>query len=63
MSEAARASGWHDGNLSFDYRLLSPLFDHQGMVVSAAQDEDAIVTGVRDLRGRKTAAGTLRGSR
>ena len=39
----------------------SPLFDHQGMVVSAARDQDAIVTGVRDLRGRKTATRTLRG--
>jgi len=27
---------------------MSPLFDYQGMVVSTAQDQDAIVTGVRD---------------
>ncbi len=63
MAEAARAPGWHGGDLSFEYRLLSPLFDFQGMVVSAARDQDAIVTSVRDLRGRKTATGTLRGSR
>jgi 3-methylfumaryl-CoA hydratase len=62
MAEAARAAGWHDGDLSFGYRLLSPLFDHQGMAVSAAREQDAIITAVRDLHGRETAAGTLRGS-
>jgi 3-methylfumaryl-CoA hydratase len=59
MAEAARAAGWHDGDLSFDYRLLSPLFDYQGMVVSAGRDQETVVTAVRDLHGRQTAAGTL----
>jgi 3-methylfumaryl-CoA hydratase len=64
MAEAARAAGYHgdDGGarLRFDYRLTSPLFDYQGMVVSAAREQDAMVTAVRDIHGRQTAAGTLR---
>lgn len=69
MAEAARAggragsAGRHEGEVSFDYRLLSPLFDHQGLIVSAVEEQDAIVTAARDSYGRKTAAGTLRGGR
>jgi 3-methylfumaryl-CoA hydratase len=63
MAEAARAAGYrgdkHDGRLNFDYRLTSPLFDYQGMVVSAAREQGAMVTAVRDIHGRQTAAGTL----
>jgi 3-methylfumaryl-CoA hydratase len=64
MAEAARTAGYPgraDGNggLSFSYRLAAPLFDHQGMIVSAGQGEDAIVTAVRDIYGRQTASGTL----
>jgi 3-methylfumaryl-CoA hydratase len=62
MAEAARAAGWHEGDLSFDYRMLSPLFDHQGLIVSAAWARETVVTGVRDSSGRETATGTLRGS-
>jgi 3-methylfumaryl-CoA hydratase len=64
MAEAARAAGYcgdqHDGRLHFDYRLTSPLFDYQGMMVSAVREQDAMVTAVRDIHGRQTAAGTLR---
>jgi 3-methylfumaryl-CoA hydratase len=60
MAEAARAQGWH-GDLSFDYRLVSPLFDHQGMVVRAARDADRTTTTVRDRYGRQTAVGSLDG--
>jgi 3-methylfumaryl-CoA hydratase len=67
MAEAARAAGYHgdqhDGRLHFDYRLTSPLFDYQGMMVSAAWDQDAVVTAVRGIDGRRTAAGTLRNVR
>jgi 3-methylfumaryl-CoA hydratase len=59
MAEAARAAGWHEGDRSFGYRLLSPLFDFQGMVVGARREQDTVVTAVRDLHGRETAAGTL----
>ena len=60
MAEAARAAGCQRGDLSFEYRLLSPLFDHQSMVVSAAREGDATVTAVRDIHGRRTASGVLR---
>jgi len=64
MAEAARTAGYrgdqHDGRLYFEYRLTSPLFDYQGMVVSAAREQDAMVTAVHDIHGRQTATGTLR---
>jgi 3-methylfumaryl-CoA hydratase len=67
MAETARAAGCPDiagaRDLVFDYRLLSPLFDHQGMVVSAVWEPNAISTAVRDSHGRQTASGTLRSSR
>jgi 3-methylfumaryl-CoA hydratase len=72
MAEAARAAGKRDSGhdaepplpaLSFEYKLMSPLFDFQGMVVSAAAEQDVTATAVRDSRGRRTATGTLRGSR
>ena len=68
MAEAARASGRarddataaNRGELFFDYRLLSPLFDHQGLIVSAVPGEGSTTTAVRDRHGRRTASGTLR---
>jgi 3-methylfumaryl-CoA hydratase len=64
MAEAARAAGYggdqRAGRLHFDYRLTSPLFDHQGMRVTAVREQDAVITAVRDISGRQTAAGTLR---
>ena len=64
MAEAARAARYRVGTrghgLSFEYRLTSPLFDHQGMVVSVAREQETLLTAVRDLRGRQTAVGTLR---
>jgi 3-methylfumaryl-CoA hydratase len=62
MAEAARAAGCQIGDLSFEYRLMSPLFDHQGMVVSSIREGDAIVTAVRDIHGRRTASGALTGT-
>jgi 3-methylfumaryl-CoA hydratase len=63
MAEAVRAAGrasGRSGNLSFDYRLVSPLFDFQGLVVSAAAGPDgATVTAARDRHGRQTASGRL----
>jgi 3-methylfumaryl-CoA hydratase len=68
MAEAARAA--EGGNPAaragsarerhFDYRLVSPLFDHQGMIVSAVPGEGATGTAVRDRYGRRTAQGSLR---
>lgn len=65
MAEAARAAGYPAGQstaggLTFQYRLESPLFDHQGMIVEAVREErDTITTAVRDVYGRQTARGTL----
>ena len=62
MAEAARAAG-RTGNLSFGYRLVSPLFDFQGLVVSAEPGPDgATVTAARDRHGRQTASGRLSAS-
>ena len=59
MAEAARAQG-RTGDLDFEYRLVSPLFDFQGLVVHATADEADTRTAVRDLAGRQTASGVLR---
>jgi 3-methylfumaryl-CoA hydratase len=58
MAEAARARGRRGA--FFEYRLLAPLFDHQGMMVSADPGPEATATAVRDGSGRPTASGTLR---
>jgi 3-methylfumaryl-CoA hydratase len=62
MAEAARAAGYPGGpgDLVFDYRLVSPLFDHQGLVARAGRDGETVTTAVRDRSGRATASGTLR---
>lgn len=58
MAEAARASG-AEGDLHFDYRLVAPLFDCQGMIARALPETDGIRTSIRDRFGRTTATGTL----
>jgi len=56
MAELARRSG---GSASeYSYRLVSPLYDDQGLVVTAARDGGL---SCRDATGRVTATGTLRG--
>ncbi|OLF10849.1 FAS1-like dehydratase domain-containing protein [Actinophytocola xanthii] len=58
MAEAARARGL-TGNLAFEYRLVAPLFDHQGLVARADPGPETTTTAVRDLHGRRTATGTV----
>jgi 3-methylfumaryl-CoA hydratase len=59
MAEAARAIG-RTGDASFAYRLVSPLFDEQGLIVGAAKGTDGTtVTAARDRYGRQTATGTF----
>ncbi|VVJ17921.1 Uncharacterised protein [Amycolatopsis camponoti] len=58
MAEAARARGV-SGALEFEYRLVAPLFDHQGLIAAAVPGEET-TTSVRDRHGRQTAKGTLR---
>jgi len=64
MAEAARAvsgTAGGTGDASFAYRLVSPLFDDQGLVVGAVPGPDGTtVTAARDRYGRQTAAGTFR---
>lgn len=60
MAEAARAAGRAGAAaLTFDYRLVAPLFDHQGLVARAVAGDGAVATRVRDRSGRETARGTL----
>lgn len=61
MAEAARAvGGTSKCGQDFAYRLESPLFDHQGMIVKAVREKDATMTSVRDSSARQAAAGILR---
>jgi len=60
MAEAARTRyGFGDAGLVFEYRLVAPLLDHQGLIVRASADHGAIRTAVRDTAGRQTARGTI----
>jgi 3-methylfumaryl-CoA hydratase len=59
MAEAARAGGHTDGALTFEYRLISPLFDYQGLIVGAVPGQATVSTAARDRHGRQTAAGIL----
>lgn len=58
MAEAARERG-ASGRVSIDYRLVSPLLDHQGLVVSATAEGAGWRTRARDLSGRETACGRV----
>jgi 3-methylfumaryl-CoA hydratase len=57
-TDAARPAG-HAGERYFEYRLIAPLFDHQGLIVSAVSVDGATRTAVRDRYGRQTARGIL----
>jgi 3-methylfumaryl-CoA hydratase len=59
MAEAARAGGCA-GEVSFEYPLLAPLFEQQGLVARAVGEAESVSTAVRDIHGRQTATGTLR---
>ncbi|WP_217996628.1 FAS1-like dehydratase domain-containing protein [Piscicoccus intestinalis] len=73
MAEAARAAGLvrpvgadDAPPVRFDYRLVSPLFDHQGLVAGARTETDdparghgSVVTWARDRSGRRTATGVI----
>ena len=55
MAELARRGGASFGEYS--YRLASPLYDGQGLVVSAAADGDAVQVSCRDAAGRSPPPG------
>lgn len=62
MAEAARRTGALAGSGSeIEYRLVAPLFDTQGLVVTTTPGGGgALGTTVRDHAGRVTASGTVR---
>jgi crotonobetainyl-CoA:carnitine CoA-transferase CaiB-like acyl-CoA transferase/hydroxyacyl-ACP dehydratase HTD2-like protein with hotdog domain len=59
MAEAARGQMPADRPVDFEYRLVAPLFEEQGLVATAALAAEGIVTRVRDRAGRTTATGHL----
>jgi itaconate CoA-transferase len=60
MAEAARARTPAGRPVAFEYRLVAPLFEAQGLIATAEQAADGIATRVRDRTGRTTATGRLR---
>lgn len=59
MAELARARGVGGPGVAFEYRLVAPLFEDQGLLVGAVEQEGVLRTTVRDARGRHTAEGRL----
>lgn len=60
MGEAARARGTAAvADLTFDHRLVSPLFDRQGLITRATPQRGRLHVALRDVTGRQTAHGTL----
>jgi 3-methylfumaryl-CoA hydratase len=58
MAEAARRRGaTHPGGGHFEYRLVAPLFEGQGLVARSVEHDGAVRTTVRDDWGRVTAEG------
>jgi 3-methylfumaryl-CoA hydratase len=55
MAELARSAG-----SEYVYRLVAPLYEDQGLVVSAAPDGDAVRVSCRDAADRVTATGVIR---
>jgi 3-methylfumaryl-CoA hydratase len=60
MAELARREADLPVPCEYSYRLVAPLFDDQGLIVSAAAEEDEVQVAVRDRAGRATAAGVIR---
>jgi len=57
MAELARSG--RPARCEYSYRLVAPLFDGQGLIVSAATDADAVRVSCRDAAGRVTATGVI----
>lgn len=60
MAEAARSRGLgtQPGEV-FTYRLVSPLFEGQGLVAQVLENNEGVRTAVRDDWGRRTAEGRI----
>ncbi len=59
MAELARREAALPARCDYTYRLVAPLFDGQGLIVSAAADADAVRVRARDSAGRTTATGVI----
>ena len=57
MAELARPE--LPARCDYAYRLVAPLFDEQGLIVSAAAEEGGVRVTARDSAGRTTAAGVI----
>ncbi len=57
MAELARRSA---APAEYSYRLVFPLYDDQGLVVSATPDGATVHVSCRDAAGRVTATGVIR---
>ena len=55
MAELARPVG-----SEYSYRLVAPLYEGQGLIVSAASDGDAVRVSCRDAADRDAATGVIR---
>ena len=58
MAELARPE--RPARCDYSYRLVAPLFDGQGLIVSATADADAVRLTTRDAASRTTATGVIR---
>jgi 3-methylfumaryl-CoA hydratase len=60
MAELARRQAPVPVSCDYSYRLVAPLFDDQGLIVSAVPAPDETQVTVRDAAGRSTATGVVR---
>jgi 3-methylfumaryl-CoA hydratase len=57
MTELARSRG--PAGSEYSYRLVSPLYEDQGLIVSASSEGDAVRVSCRDAADRVTATGVI----
>jgi 3-methylfumaryl-CoA hydratase len=60
MAELARRESAAPTLYRYSYRLVAPLFDGQGLIVSATAGTGAVQVMARDAAGRTTATGVIR---
>jgi 3-methylfumaryl-CoA hydratase len=59
MAEMARREATLPALCDYSYRLVAPLFEGQGLIVSASAEGDAVRVTTRDAADRTTAAGVI----